>query len=266
MSGLYLLPKRNNLMKYDYNQKSIIKALKKIGIKKNDVIFCHSDISLLGVPNSSLSKKNFFSFFLNAFFKVLGNGGTLIIPTFTYSFSNKKIYDPFFSKTICGFLSACAIKHNSGKLYLDPNLSCIIFGNKKNFFSQNPSKNSYDEESLFARFFAINGKICNINLDAGSTFLHYLERKLNVDYRFDKTFFGKIKISNTYKKTFSTIFVKHKENQKQTCFKKFTQYAKKNNFYKKTNLGKGFIGTITARDCYTILNKKLIKNPFFLFK
>ena len=32
------------------------------------------------------------------------------------------------------------------------------------------------------------GKICNINLDSGSTFIHYFERKLKVNYRYDKTF------------------------------------------------------------------------------
>jgi len=266
MSGLSLLRKRNNFMKYDYNQKNIVQALKKIGIKKNDVIFCHSDISLLGIPDCNISDKKFFNFFLKSFFKVLGKGGTVIIPTFTYSFTNKKIYDPLFSKTICGFLSASAQKHILGKLYLDPNLSCVIFGKMKNFFSQNPSKNSYDEKSLFARFFETNGKICNINLDAGSTFLHYLERKLNVIYRFDKTFFGKIKINNIYKKTFSTIFVKNKNNKKETSFKKFTLLAKNNNFYKKISLGKGFIGAISAYDCYSLLQKQLTKNSSFLFK
>ena len=78
-------------MTYDYSENDIILALKKSGIRKNDLVFCHSDISLFGIPKCNISKQGVSSLFLRSFFKVLGSGGTLIIPTFTYSFPNKKM-------------------------------------------------------------------------------------------------------------------------------------------------------------------------------
>ena len=252
-------------MTYDYSEKDIILALKKSGIRKNDLVFCHSDISLFGIPKCNISKQSVSSLFLRSFFKVLGSGGTLIIPTFTYSFPNKKIYDPTRSKNICGFLSSCLQKHRLGRMYLDPNLSCVVFGKLKKYFTTEASSNAYDENSLFSKFYKLNGKICNFNLDAGSTFLHFLERKLSVKYRFDKVFFGKIKFNNTYKKISSTLFVKPKKQKKQTSFKKFTHYVTKTNVYKKVSLGRGYVGVISSKNCQIALQKKIKKNQYFLF-
>lgn len=252
-------------MKYDYSEKDIVLALKKSGIKKNDLVFCHADISLFGTPKCNMSKQSISRLFLRSFFKVLGSGGTLIIPTFTYSFSNKKVYDPIRSKNICGFLSSCLQKHRLGKMYLDPNLSCIIFGKLKKYFTKTVSSNAYDENSLFSKFYKLNGKICNLNLDAGSTFLHFLERKLCVKYRFDKVFFGKIRLNNTYKKTSSTLFVKPKNLKKKTSFKRFTDYVTKTKVYKKITLGRGYLGVISSKNCYITLKKKIKKNQYFLF-
>ena len=33
---------------FDYNQKDIFYALKKVGLKKNDNVFCHSNIGFFG--------------------------------------------------------------------------------------------------------------------------------------------------------------------------------------------------------------------------
>ena len=59
------------------------------------------------------------------------------------------------------------------KVYADPNLSIAIIGKNKKYLSKNPTTNSYSKNSFFDRFFKIKGKICNLNQDITSTFIHY---------------------------------------------------------------------------------------------
>jgi len=204
--------------------------------------------------------------FYSAFKIVLGRNGTLLIPTFTYSYSNGKIYNPNKSKNICGLLSEEFQKKREGKTYLDPNISYVVFGKFKDYFTSAVPYNSYGKNSLFEKFYNLNGKICNFNLDAGSTFIHYLERKLLVSYRFDKEFCGKTIIGKKKFDSCNSIYVKKKKYKKEVSFKKFTDVCVNLNKFKTAKIGRGFVGVISSKNCYEILKKELRKNYFFLLK
>ena len=131
--------------------------------------------------------------FFDSFFKILGKNGILILPTFPYSFVKHEIYNPNESRRICGFFPEAIRKIKKDfSLHPDLDLSCIIFGKHKQYLSRLDDKNSYGKYSLFFKFLNLNGKIYNLNLDADSTFLHFLQRKLKINYRFHKSFKGKI--------------------------------------------------------------------------
>jgi aminoglycoside 3-N-acetyltransferase len=255
------------MRKYDYSKNDIIEALRSLNIKKNDTIFCHSNIVNFGLPKQGLDGERLANIFFDSFFKILGKNGTLILPTFSYSFAKHEIYDPNKSRTICGFFPEVIRKIKKDFcLYPDPNLSCIIFGKHKQYLSRLDDKNSYGKYSLFSKFLHLKGKICNLNLDAGSTFLHFLERKLKIKYRFDKNFKGKIKNNNAAKLDRFTLFVLYKKTKKKVSFKRFTEYAKSKKLYKEYKLGRGKIGLIKSIDCYKILKENIIKNKNFLFE
>ena len=152
-------------------KKDLEKVINSSNIKKGEIIFCHSDLSKLKNINfkHSLLPKTIFEYLL----KKIGNNGTLIVPTFTYSFCNKKIFDTKNFKTFCGSLSNYVKNQRNSKIYLDPNVSVAIIGKYANFFSANPTINSYAKNSFFDRFYKMGGKICNINLDITSTFIHF---------------------------------------------------------------------------------------------
>jgi len=241
-------------------KKNIKAVIINSGIKKGDNIFCHTDLSKL--------KKLDFDYSLlpkliyKTIMKVLGKNGTLVVPTFTYSFCNKEVFDVKNFNTPCGSFSNYVKNLKDSKLYADPNVSVAIIGKNKRYFSKNPTVNTYDLNSFFDRFFKKGGKICNINLDVTSTFIHYFERKLRVKYRFDKVFNGKIKFKNKLIKRKSIIFVRYlkKENKQNLSqfirkSKRYTHSMRKENFV---------INTIDIKDYYKIIKKNLAKNKSFL--
>ena len=75
-----------------YNTKDeMIKALKKTGIRKNDTVFFTTSIGMLGMPNipnikGSHNINNISKFILDIIKEVLGPKGTVLVPTYSYSF------------------------------------------------------------------------------------------------------------------------------------------------------------------------------------
>lgn len=241
-------------------RKDIEDVIKDSGIKKGDNIFCHTDLS-------KLKKLDFNYKFLpelvyKSLIKKIGKDGTLVVPTFTYSFCNKKIFDIKNFYTPCGSFSNYVKNLKNSKIYADPNVSVAIVGKNKKYFSENPTINTYDLNSFFDRFFKKGGKICNINLDVTSTFIHYFERKLSVKYRFDKAFYGKIKLKNKLIKKKSIIFVKYLKKENNQNLRKFILKSKKYTYSKKKK--NFFINTIDIKDYYRIIKINLIRDKNFL--
>ncbi len=75
---------------YDYSSQDVLNSLIKLGIKKGDNIFCHSNTFLLGSPKGILSKKNIYKTIIEGFKLATGQEGTVFFPAFTYSFTKKK--------------------------------------------------------------------------------------------------------------------------------------------------------------------------------
>ena len=231
----------------NFTPKNFNKALKKIGIKKNDNLFIHSNLGLLKQYKDHNEINKTSKIIVNEFLKIVGTKGTLAFPTFTYSFPCKKRYYPRKSKSICGHLSEYVKNKTNSAIYKDPNVSIAVLGKYKLFLTKNYSENAYGKNSFFNRFYELGGKICNINMDSASTFIHLFERKLKVKYRFDKNFDGFV--SNRKKKIKSKIYVIKKNKIYSADFTKFHHQA--NKYYKVSNIGRGFVGTISLEKLNT---------------
>ena len=57
----------------DYNSNKLYKALKKIGLKKNDVIFCHSNLGFFGKFKNAKNKNDLCNFFYKQIFKIIND-------------------------------------------------------------------------------------------------------------------------------------------------------------------------------------------------
>jgi len=124
-----------------------------------------------------------------------------------------------------------------------------------------------EKKVFFIDFFCESGKICNLNLNSVSTFIHYFERRLKVSYRYDKTFQGKILINNKQVESKSTIFVRKLKNQNFIQdLDYFDKNIKKQKIYKSRKLGRGFIGVMDLKEMFTFMSKEYKKNNYFFNK
>lgn len=197
----------------------------------------------------------------------LGDKGTLVVPTFTYSFPRKQVFDPFDSPSAMGVFAEWVRCHSDSIRSEDPCYSVAAIGGDASSLVSNVPQNSFGDDSFFDRFYQADGKVLNLNFDAGSTFIHYVERKLNVQYRFDKTFNGLITKNGVNHPAASTIWVRYlSDDALEFDSKPLDKLARENRIFSHASLGRGQIGLISAQDTYKCISETLPKRPWFLTK
>ena len=115
-------------------------------------------------------------------------------------------------------------------------------------------------------FYRLNGKILNFNFP-GNTFIHYVERELNVNYRFDKSFSGFVKINNTKQPKSSTIYVRYlSDDSLEHTPVHYEAEARRLNFLQTMSLGRGEISIITSHNVFNLIKNTITSRPYFLTK
>ena len=147
----------------------------------------------------------------------------------------------------------------------DPCYSVAAIGGDSSFLVNDLPPNSFGEDSFFDRFSHKNGKILNLNFDAGSTFIHYVERKLGTTYRFDKTFQGEICNKGVHQLLDWTIWVRYlSDDALEFDSKPFDRLARDRHLFPVVPLGRGQMGLITAQNTFTCIAETLPSRPWFL--
>jgi len=168
-------------------------ALNNCGIKKNDLIFLHGDEILASQISTSLNEKDPTLIFINALVDLIGDQGTLVIPTFTYSFTTSEVYDVDNSASEVGNFSEKFRKIKETIRSRNPIFSVASIGKLSSSIQRLSEITSFGSNSIFDFLYRNNGKIFCIGCSFNRvTFTHYVEEKLKVDYRYDKIFKGKI--------------------------------------------------------------------------
>jgi aminoglycoside 3-N-acetyltransferase len=254
---------------YDFTKLDIIDKLKKVGIKKDDSIFVHSNIGFFGILENGNSSEEYCEIFKDAIFDVIRENGTLIVPTFSLSFCNNQIYDKHLTPSFeCGIFSEFIRKQKNSIRSDDANFSVCAIGGKSNYFTKEVSEYSFGSDSFWDRLWRENGKICRFNMSPDyNTFIHFVERELHVSYRYDKEFRG-ISIVNGKKRGKKYYHFVHDLNNTNhvSDLSKLEQKCIELGFTKSEVLGKGQIIVISTKDVHDVINKEIQKDPKFLIK
>lgn len=256
------------MRKIKLNRKLYLKVYNYLSkyIDKGDTIFIQSDLSSFFV-DKNITREKFVRFFFNLFKVLVGSNGTIIIPSFSESWSNKKIYNKR-SKSVLGLLSNFFLNNKNFYRTNDPENSVLVYGKKKNLF-KNISNDSYGKKSVYEILKKLNSKIILFGTNQfDPTFVHYIEQYYNENIsryntRFMKKFFSPkdIKKKNPHKcfvrsKRSSFIYNQNKILKKLDNSKYF--------FHKKINNSNIFI--VHARELFQIGLNGLKKDNLFILK
>ena len=198
--------------------------------------------------NNSL--KISYEFFFSYLIQRLGKNGTLLIPTYNYSFSNGIAFDRKKSPSQVGSFSDYLIKKRYLNRTNDPIFSHLVFGRLKKEIFKLPVSESLGSKSIFnlieKKKFKILCFCCSLK---NVTFIHYIEKLALVPYRFNKFFTGIIKKNNNLKK----IKIKYFAGKKNIDYK--LKEKKIINLLYKKNLIEYLYGRF---NCY-LINSHIVK-------
>ena len=247
-------------MKSDYSLQDITKALLEIGIGKGDDVFIHSNLGFFGILEGCRSGEQLCESFLTAIQSVLGDEGTIVTPTFSYSYCHNEVFDPYKTKTNCGMLSEYMRKMYPNQRTLDPNFSVCGVGKHMVEYMQCNIHEAFGKDSFWEKFMRHDGKIICMNFDSGSTFVHFIERSNNVSYRYNKAFNGKTVIRDAVKKDYAVHFVFDGAGDAPSM-ERVDELCKKHHISKQVNLGKGTILAFSTQEYYDFFTNLLRVRP-----
>ncbi len=261
MSAIFIDSNGKEITKED-----IVEALKNIGVDDCKYLFLHSDISF-GRIAPGVKKKQLLDEVYGAIIEAIGDT-KLIVPTFSYSFCNNEDYDANTTKTSMGALNEYIRKLPNRFRTNDPLLSVSVPIELKELFNRNFDNslgvNSaldviHELKDIKFLFFGIRMGYC-------FTYLHYIEKMLDVPYRYDQPFDGNIITpEGVYKKTQSIHTACY--GVKPADFYYFEDELEEKGILKKVPLGDQSVACITEADAYREIKDKIEGNiNYFLYQ
>ncbi len=249
--------------------KDFAKTLEYLGIKKGDAVFIHSDLSNFKILNSDMF--SLCNDIFNTILKIVGKEGAILVPSFTYyNFEKKKIFDNKKTYSETGIFSELVRTKESSLRSNHPIFSISSYGEKSELFVRNNSLNSTGVGTPFERLYNFNAKILHLNLELVTrcTYLHYIEEKCNVPYRYSKYFEYQIIDEDNKKKTLLfENFVRKTESLKFPHTSKKLQSILISNKITKKKKFKGNLVTVTeSQKLFDFISSRMSKNKFILYE
>lgn len=248
-----------------YFYEDILDVLGKIGIERNDRLFVHSDLKLFGKINPQITKEEYIDAFIQALMDLVGENGTLIVPTFSYSFCKGDIYDPENTPSDVGILTERFRKINSVVRTLDPIFSTTIWGNKKEYY-KDIGTDCFGENSIFQKIYIDDFKIVFIGNTFDITYMHFIEQDYKVPYRYIKKFKGKVVINGELKECTFSYNVRPLDSDIDYDLNKISNFLDSKCVLKKSDLGYSLVRLVTAVDAYNKITEEFKGNIRILLK
>lgn len=261
----------------DITANDIVDALRCVKIEKGDIVMVHSRIFSLGRTIPGVTKEQLADAFIDSLLGAVGHGGIVIFPTFTLSTCKSGLFDINQTKSEMGLLSERARTRVDSRRTHHPLFSVSIFGDREGWFEGVDLNTCFGENSFFDWLHKLNGlkkckgkvKFLTIGMarpPEAITYIHSIEEKLKVPYRYYKSFQGRIKsdgIDDPYDVQF---FVRDLEMgaifDDASCW----DLLKIEKDIETEPLGDAFIAMLPEAAIYRVLISKLAQESDFLCK
>ena len=246
-----------------YTSEDIQKALHEVGIKRGDIVNIHSCFIALGrLVGTEVSNpvENTISVILN----YLGENGTLVAPVFNFDFCEGEIFNrqetP--SKNM-GVISEAIRNWNGALRSSHPAQSVSAIGKMATFICEPDTLSAFSIGGSFHRMLELNSKLLfyGVSFESAS-FVHYIEERLKVPYRFWKRFRGEYIDGNISESREYRMYVRDLDLHAQLHLGVFQQKMISDGKLKSAKLGMTQIYSCTYFDFFVMANEMMKQDPF----
>lgn len=253
-------------MKDNLDENSIENLFSNLAIYPGDTVFIHGDAGVSVQYYDINPQKRLFHLF-NQILNYIGPSGTLVVPTFSYSFTNGEDFDPYNTPSRVGLFSNFFLSLNDVKRSSNPIFSVAAIGKNASLFMNSNITDCFGEGTAFDLLMSTNAiSVCLGCNFKNMTFVHYVEQKNKVKYRYMKSFSGNLILNKQKQKLKTTYFVRDINNETKLELTHFQNICSQKEKLLKENIGRYPAYAIRVQSYYDIASQLLAANQYALIK
>ncbi|MFR7522109.1 MAG: AAC(3) family N-acetyltransferase [Ruminococcus sp.] len=187
----------------------------------------------------------------------------MLIPTFSFEFSNNRYYDVMNTKGVTGALGNLALKREDFERTKHPMHSFAVWGRDQKLLVSMRNKHSFGIDSPFSYCISRRARQIIIGTDYvhAMTFIHYAEATCDVPYRYLKSFTGEYVDENENREIREYDYAARKlEIQPEEKFNRIGCVLEENKVSRKINIDDIECYDIDIARSYPIICKDIIEN------
>ena len=241
-------------------------ALSSIGVTQGSAVLVHAD-AIVAAHFPPMSNDRRLDLLIEAIEAAIGGPGTLVIPTFSYSFTKGEPFDVLRTKSEVGMVSERFRMLPGVYRSTDPIFSFACRGRLARELCAIPVKECFGEDSVFAALHRLNAGIVDLgcSMSRGGTFVHYVETAHGVDYRYNKVFSGTVILPDQQTRDCSVVYnVRDLTRESGADFRRLQKRLTDEGKLRSATVGKSRILAVTANDLFQTAWKMLDEDPVSL--
>jgi len=244
----------------------IADAFRRCGVKRGDVLMLHSDALVLAqLPDMSTEDR--YRVLFDSLADVLGPEGTLVVPVFTYSFCENETFDLRESPSTVGVLTEYFRNLPGVVRTPDPLFSVALRGPLANEFAAASPLDCFSGESVFGLLARHDAHIACLGCGFDRiTFVHYVEQAAGVDYRYPKTFSGRIVEPDGARDMSVSYFVRDLDRDTVTDTTRLKNRLADRGLLQETAIGRIGLNVVKADAFYLEARALLAEDPVALIR
>jgi len=258
---------------WDYTAVELVEGLRTVGLGTGDTVLVHAGLERLGLAKECRTPPEGSALLLGALREVIGPNGTLLVPTYTFSFCRGELFDVQQTPTAGGpwspsaaFLE-CVRRHPQACRSHDPIHSVGGLGPRAAELLTDVAPTCFGSGSIFDRLRRARGKVCLVGLDLGeASFQHHVEEMVGVPHRFRKLFTGHIRDAGSTRKAGWVYNVRILAENGAPDSARLECIAREEGTCRAASVGRGEVLAFDCEEYFQLLSRELARDPWYTAK
>jgi aminoglycoside 3-N-acetyltransferase len=242
---------------------NLVGGFRSLGVDSGDTLLVHSSYKSFGGVDGGPQTV------IDALLEVLGEEGTLLMPTFNFDFCKGADWDVRETPSQMGFMTNLVRTDPRAKRVFHPIYSFAVIGKYAEDFGNLRYKSSYAKISAFGKLRELDGKIMVVGLSYNDsmTFFHHIEEMEGVDYRYLKDFTGQITDwdGNTTEDTYQML-VRDIDMGVHTMVDPMGKLMEEAGVIQSRQIGEADVKLMKANEVYEFTVREMKRDPFLLYQ
>jgi len=251
-----------------YKLEDLLAEIRNLTLSKGDTVMVHSALHCFGMPIRA-SKLELCNAIYKQLNSMIGEEGTIVVPTFNFSFCSGKLYDimqtpsegmGIFSEYIRNQEKSIRSKH--------PTQSISAIGRHANELCSYDSYSAFENDSSFSKLLSLDTTVLLLGASIQAvSFIHLAEESNQVPYRYYKTFIADYcdAKGQVTKKSYG-MYVRDLSVNPIIKLNKIERLLEEKGQIKKIPFKSGVIAQFKASTFVDIANQNLKQNPNWLLE